>query len=417
MDSPWLPYIFIVFLLACSAFFSGTEIAFASVNKLRLKKCAERGERCNASLACSIRDHYTEALCTILIGNNLVNIASSSVATVIALDLVGDAGVVYASAVMTVFILLFGEIMPKILAKQYCDTVVYYIAPVLKLLMILTNPIVKVVLLAMDAISARFGGKEQCDCVTADELSIIIDTAENESVIDEDHSDLLQSALEFGTTTVDEILTPRVDVNMLDVDSTPEEVLQAALTSTHSRLPVYEEDSDHIIGVLYLNHYFKRVADDVEVPLREQLYEPCFLHRSTPLPVALAELRKRSIYLAVIVDDYGGTCGIITMEDILEELVGEIWDEHDRVVEEFQILSRGCYRVSGSMNIYDMLEELELDERLYDGDSTTAAGWATERLGELPEAGDSFEFEGFTVTIEQTEDLRIASLILRLNQA
>ena len=169
--------------------------------------------------------------------------------------------------------------------------------------------------------------------------------------------------------------------------------------------------------MLYLNHYFKQIADGAQVPLQEQLYEPCFLHRSTSLPVALAELRKRSIYLAVILDDYGGTCGIITMEDILEELVGEMWDEHDRVVEEFQILSRGCYRVSGSMNIYDMLEELELSERLYDGDSTTAAGWAMEKLGELPDAGDSFEFENFTVTIEQTEDLRISSLILRIKEA
>ena len=415
MDSPWLPYIFIVFLLACSAFFSGSEIAYASVNKLRLKKCAERGERRNACLACSIRDNYGEALCTILIGNNLVNIASSSVATVIAIDLMGEAGAVYASALMTVFILLFGEIMPKILAKQYCDTVVYYIAPILRALMFITKPLVKLVMLAMDAISARFGGKNQNDTVTADELSILIDTAENESVIDEERSDLLQSALEFGTTTVDEILTPRVDVNMLDVTSTPEEVLAAARASLHSRLPVYEEDADHIIGVLYLNHYFKQMADGEEIPLREQLYEPCFLHRSTPLPVALAELRKRSIYLAVIVDDYGGTCGIITMEDILEELVGEIWDESDRVVEEFQFLGHGCYRVSGSMNIYDMLEELELDERLYDGDSTTAAGWAMERLGELPETGDSFPFEQFTVTIEQTEDLRISSLLLQLN--
>ena len=417
MDSPWLPYIFIVFLLACSAFFSGSEIAYASVNKLRLKKCAERGERRNSGLACSIRDHYTEALCTILIGNNLVNIAASSVATVIAISLAGEAGAVYASALMTVFILLFGEILPKILAKQYCDSVVYYIAPVLKFLMVITKPIVKVVLFAMDAISKRFGGNDDCDCVTPDELSIIIDTAESESVIDEDRSDLLQSALEFGTTTVDEILTPRVDVNMLDIDSTPEEVLDAARASSHSRLPVYREDADHIIGVLYLNHYFKQIADGAQVPLQEQLYEPCFLHRSTSLPVALAELRKRSIYLAVILDDYGGTCGIITMEDILEELVGEMWDEHDRVVEEFQILSRGCYRVSGSMNIYDMLEELELSERLYDGDSTTAAGWAMEKLGELPDAGDSFEFENFTVTIEQTEDLRISSLILRIKEA
>jgi len=318
---------------------------------------------------------------------------------------------------MTVFILLFGEILPKILAKQYCDSVVYYIAPVLKFLMVITKPIVKVVLFAMDAISKRFGGNDDCDCVTPDELSIIIDTAESESVIDEDRSDLLQSALEFGTTTVDEILTPRVDVNMLDIDSTPEEVLAAARASSHSRLPVYREDADHIIGVLYLNHYFKQIADGAQVPLQEQLYEPCFLHRSTSLPVALAELRKRSIYLAVILDDYGGTCGIITMEDILEELVGEMWDEHDRVVEEFQILSRGCYRVSGSMNIYDMLEELELSERLYDGDSTTAAGWAMEKLGELPDAGDSFEFENFTVTIEQTEDLRISSLILRIKEA
>ena len=216
MDSPWLPYIFIVFLLACSAFFSGSEIAYASVNKLRLKKCAERGERRNACLACSIRDNYGEALCTILIGNNLVNIASSSVATVIAIDLMGEAGAVYASALMTVFILLFGEIMPKTLARTQPEKVSILFAPILRTVQIILTPIVWCF---VQLNKLLVPGKQENDLpsVTEDELKSILSTAEAEGVLNEQETDILHSVIEFDDTTVQEILTPRVDMEAIDV--------------------------------------------------------------------------------------------------------------------------------------------------------------------------------------------------------
>lgn len=404
-----LPYIGIVICICFSAFFSGSEIAFASANTLRLKTAAESGSKSSA-LALYICDFYDKALCTILIGNNLVNIASSSLATVIAMSLVGDAGAVYATGVMTVLILIFGEIMPKILAKDHCSGFVLTAAAPLRFLMIVTKPLVAVITWTLDKIALLWGGDPEPEPITPDELMTIIETVEDEGVIDEDRSELLQSAVGFGETAIEDILTPRVDLLSIDLSDSREEILKAMDESPFSRLPVYSEDVDSIIGILYLNHAYRVLVSNPQTPIRDLVTPAFFLHRSTRLPVALKALRERNLQMAVVLDDYGGTCGVVTLEDILEELVGDMWDESDPIENEFQQLDDTHFRISGGMSFDDLLWELDLDQFEDEFDSATVGGWVTEHLERFPEIGDTFVWQNLQVTVEALDEMRITQI-------
>ncbi len=412
--SELMPYIGIVICICFSAFFSGSEIAFASVNPLRLKTLAEDEGNKAAGLAHRITQVYEKALCTILIGNNLVNIASSSLATLIAMHLVGDAGAVYATGIMTVLILIFGEIMPKILAKDHCDGFVMVTAPPLKLLMTITKPLVIAITWAIDKISLLWGGDPEPEPITPDELMTIIETVEDEGVIDEDRSELLQSAVSFGETTIEDILTPRVDLTTIDLSDSREAILKAMDESPFSRLPVYDEDVDSIIGVLYLNHAYRVLMDDPNTPIRELVMPAFFLHRSTRLPVAMKALRDRRLQMAVVLDDFGGTCGVVSLEDILEEIVGDIWDESDPIENEFQQLDDTHFRIGGSMAFDDLLWELDLDQFEDQVDAATVGGWITEHLERFPEVGDQFQWENLNVTIEALDDLRVSQILVEV---
>jgi len=404
-----LPYIGIVICICFSAFFSGSEIAFASANTLRLKTSAESGSKSSA-LALYICDFYDKALCTILIGNNLVNIASSSLATVIAMSLVGDAGAVYATGVMTVLILIFGEIVPKILAKDHCSGFVLTAAAPLRFLMIVTKPLVAVITWTLDKIALLWGGDPEPEPITPDELMTIIETVEDEGVIDEDRSELLQSAVGFGETAIEDILTPRVDLLSIDLSDSREEILKAMDESPFSRLPVYSEDVDSIIGILYLNHAYRVLVSNPQTPIRDLVTPAFFLHRSTRLPVALKALRERNLQMAVVLDDYGGTCGVVTLEDILEELVGDMWDESDPIENEFQQLDDTHFRISGGMSFDDLLWELDLDQFEDEFDSATVGGWVTEHLERFPEIGDTFVWQNLQVTVEALDEMRITQI-------
>ena len=404
-----LPYIGIVICICFSAFFSGSEIAFASANTLRLKTTAESGSKSSA-LALYICDFYDKALCTILIGNNLVNIASSSLATVIAMSLVGDAGAVYATGVMTVLILIFGEIVPKILAKDHCSGFVLTAAAPLRFLMIVTKPLVAVITWTLDKIALLWGGDPEPEPITPDELMTIIETVEDEGVIDEDRSELLQSAVGFGETAIEDILTPRVDLLSIDLSDSREEILKAMDESPFSRLPVYSEDVDSIIGILYLNHAYRVLVSNPQTPIRDLVTPAFFLHRSTRLPVALKALRERNLQMAVVLDDYGGTCGVVTLEDILEELVGDMWDESDPIENEFQQLDDTHFRISGGMSFDDLLWELDLDQFEDEFDSATVGGWVTEHLERFPEIGDTFVWQNLQVTVEALDEMRITQI-------
>lgn len=409
----FLPYIGIIICICFSAFFSGSEIAFASVNTLRLKTACECGNK-PAGLARYICDAYDKALCTILIGNNLVNIASSSIATVIALNLVGDAGAVYATGIMTVLILIFGEIMPKILAKDHCDGFVLKAAPPLRFLMIITKPLVIAITWAIDKISLLWGGDPEPEPITPDELMTIIETVEDEGVIDEDRSELLQSAVSFGETTIEDILTPRVDLQSIDLSDSRTDILKAMDESRFSRMPVYDEDVDSIIGILYLNHAYRVLSSAPETPIRELVTPAFFLHRSTRLPVAMKALRDRHLQMAVVLDDFGGTCGVVTLEDILEEIVGDIWDESDPIENEFQQLDDTHFRISGSMAFDDLLWELDLDQFEDEVDAATVGGWVTEQMERFPEVGDTFTWQNLNVTVESLDDLRVTQVFVEV---
>lgn len=408
-----LPYLGIVVLIAFSAFFSGSEIAFASVNTLRLQSKADKGSK-PAQVAHYICQQYDKALCTILIGNNLVNIASSSLATVIALQLVGDSGAIYATGVMTVLILTFGEIMPKIVAKDQSDGFVLLVSYPLRLLMLVTKPLVIAITWALDQIAKLWGGTPEPDPMTADELMTMIETVEDEGVIDEDRSDLLQSAVSFGETTVEQVLTPRVDLVAIDLQDSREDILHTMETSRFSRIPVYEEDIDSIQGILYLNHAYRVLADAPDTPIRDLLLPAVFLHRSTRLPIAMRELRSRRLQMAVVLDDFGGTCGVVTLEDILEEIVGDIWDENDTIEEDFCQLDETHFRLSGSVSLDDLLWEADLEQFEDEFDSTTVGGWITELNGGFPTLGQELVWKNLRLKVDALDDRRVLQVSVEI---
>lgn len=414
-DSPYGPYLLILVFIALSAYFSASEIAFASANKMRLKKSAESGSK-KAELAYFIYEHYETALTTILIGNNLVNIASSSLATLIAIQLLGEGGVGISTAIMTVLILTFGEILPKILAKDHAEGFSLTTAPFLRFLMFLTFPLVFILGKFLYAINRLFGIPEQSATVTEDDLYSIIETVEDEGVIDEERSDLLQSALEFSEISAQEIITPRVDMVSIDAEDDMDSILEIAVHSRFSRIPVYEDSIDNIIGILYLNHFFKKIVETREFSIRTLLMDVCFIHKSMKLPSVLAELKRRKMHMAVVTDEYGGTLGVLTMEDVLEQLVGEIWDESDEVEEYFKTIDDKTVEVDADISIYDFLEYFEIDERDFDSDYTTVGGWVIEMLNGFPEAQASFQYQHLKVWVQEITEHRILTVRVEAGQ-
>ncbi len=418
MDSSYWPYLAIIGLIALSAFFSGSEIAFASANKMRLKKgAAEKGLR--EKVAFEISENYSTALSSILIGNNLVNIAASSVATVIALSIFGEnssKGPVIATTVMTVLILIFGEIAPKIVAKKNCDRFSVAVSLPLKVIMTILKP-VNIVVMAILHFFEKLWGKKEGPSMTEEELASIIEIIEDEGVIDEDQSELLQSALEFSDITAQEILRPRVDMVSIDIDDDFEEIKQLIFHVPYSRIPVYRDTIDNIIGILYIDHFFKALVDHPDLDskaLEELLMPPSFIHKTMKLPAVMTQLRSKKMHLAIVVDEYGGTMGMVTLEDAVEQLVGDIWDETDEIVDEVTQLGEDTFRVSGDQSIYDFLEQFELDDHRFDTEYVTVGGWAIEMFDGYPQQGDSFEYQNLRVTIDEVDDLRIISLLIKV---
>lgn len=410
----FLPYLVILLMVILSAFFSGTEISFNAANKLRLKKAAEAGDR-RASLAHRISEDFKTALSAILIGNNLANIAASSAATIIIVGLLGrEDG--WASAVstvvMTLIILIFGEIVPKIAARQNADKVVLWVALPIRILSILLYPIIALVLLLIKGLSKLWGSDvpEDAPTMTEDELSELIETCEEEGVIDEDQSDLLQSTLDFPDTTVQEILTPRIDMVSLDIDDDPETIRETIESSRFSRLPVYEDSVDNIIGILVLNHFYKALLGGGEVDIRSLLMKPCFIHKTMKLPAAMDAMRESKLHMAVVTDEFGGTMGIVTMEDILEELVGAIWDETDVVKNELNQTGEDSYDVIGDMNVEDFFDQLDVDASDFECEYTTVGGWAIEMLDSDPHVGDSFAYKNLYMVVVEMDDMRVTKL-------
>ena len=430
-------YIIIVLMLILSAYFSASEISFNASNKMRLKKAAEEGNKA-AALAYKINEDFNTALSAILIGNNLANIAASTAATVIALSLISNEGLAstVSTVVMTLIVLIFGEILPKIIAKNNADAAVKFFAYPTQILKWILFPLVWLVMRLIKLLTKLWGkDDEDAPTVTEEELSSIIEAIEEEGVIDEDKKELLQSTLEFRDTTVEEIITPRIDMTAFNVSDSPKKLQKLAEESHYSRIPVYENTIDNIIGILYLNHYYKKMTDtDKPKSVRELLMEPCFVHKTMKLPAALNLMRERKMHLAIVVDEYGGTMGLITMEDILEEIVGDIWDESDEIITEFVKTGETTYEVSGDMNIDDFFAEIDFEPKEFECEYSTMGGWAIEMLNADPHVGDSFTFcdkpeeeeydedeeevakTELCVVVSEMEDLRITLLTVLIRK-
>ena len=405
-------YTIVIFImLVLSACFSGTEAAYNSVNSMHLRREAEENSSSSVKLAYKISQNFADALCTILIGNNLVNIAASACATAIFMQLFANisGGDVIASvvstAVLTIIVLIFGEIVPKILAKQHANKICKVTAWPIQVLTYILYPLVFIVMLLMNLLRKIWRTKSEDEPeITEDELSSIIDTVEKEGVIDEDQSDLLQSSLEFSDTTVEKIMTPRIDLVTIDLDDDDEEIAKTIEESTFSRLPVYRDSIDDILGILYLNIYYKEAVDSKKIDIESMLLDTCYMHKTLKPPAALKMLREKQVHMAIVIDEFGGTLGVVTLEDILEEIVGDIWDESDVIVSEMVEQAPNVYEILGEMSIGDLFYELDFHPKDFECEYSTVGGWAIQSLEAEPHVGDKFTYEFLEIEVTEMED-------------
>ena len=402
-------WVALVILVGFSAFFSASETAFSSLNQIRLKSRAEDGDS-SAARVLNMAEQYDKLLSTILIGNNIVNIAAASIGTILFTQMLGaERGVTVSTIVLTIIVLIFGEVTPKSLAKEMPEKVATAVSPFLVLLMALMTPLTWL-FTQWKKLLSRFVHSGEADTITEGELMTMVSEAENDGELTDRESELIRSAIEFDDVEVEEILTPRVDVVAVEDDIPLEELAQTFAESGYSRLPVYHGTIDNIIGVVHEKDFYiarlKKATkiDDLVVPT-------LYTTGSTQISQLLRTLREQHHHLAVVVDEYGGTEGIITLEDILEELVGEIWDEHDEVTEDFRKQSDGSWLVSGSASVDDLYEELDLPEE-EDIDSNTVNGLVQEKTCHLPKVGDHFTLGEYDGVVTRTAKRRVTEVRL-----
>ncbi|NLB41089.1 MAG: HlyC/CorC family transporter, partial [Clostridiales bacterium] len=349
--------------------------------------------------------------------NNLVNIAASSIATVIIIDLFGEKGTVVSTILMTIIILIFGEITPKTIAKKISNKYVLFAAYPLRVLMLILKPIIKIVLYVVDLFSKMWKKDEEELGLTEEEIAIIIESVEDEGIIDEDASNLLQSALEISDILVSEILTPRKYLVTIDIDDDMDSIIDVVIDSPYSRIPVYEGTIDNIIGILYVNHLLKLLVekDIVEKEeFRAMLSVPVFVHQTMKLPEAFDLLNNGESQMIIVTDEFGGTMGCATMEGILEELVGEIWDEYDEVKNDFVEVGENRFEVSGDLSIRDFADYLDIDEEYFDSDYTTVNGWAIELFNGFPNVHDTVKCNNFVLKVLELGTLRISRILVEV---
>ena len=405
-----LSYLSIALLLALSAFFSATEIAFASVNQVRLKSMQKQKKSLAVSLALKISENYDETLGAILVGNNLANTASSSIATLIVIGALGENYAWVATAVMTLLVLTFGEIIPKVVAKQNPELFAKTVSVPVYGLSVVLKPITMIILLVIKLTSKLWKGSiADADAVSEDDFENIIDIVEDEGVLDEEQCDLLQNALDFDDVLAYEIITPRVDMDAIDIRDPYEKNIEKLLETTYSRIPVFEDTPDNIIGILHMNRFYKSYVEDRKVGIRGLLLPVTFVHKTMPLPDVLEKMKEKKTHMVVVLDEYGGTMGILTMEDVLEQLVGEIWDETDDIEREFICIDDTHFEAVGDMRIDDFFDEfdIDIDDEEYDTDNTTVGGWVVSMLDGEAHEGDSFKFENLKITVGEVDGYRV----------
>ena len=401
--------IILVVLVILSAYFSATETAFTSLNRIRLKSKADAGNR-RAALALKLVDQYDNLLSTILVGNNIVNLSASSLATVFFTEgLRLQNGAVISTAVITIVVLVFGEVSPKSLAKEYPESFAMFSAPIMRILMVILTPVNFLFSLLKKVLSKVFH-KEGDSGITEEELVTMVDQAESEGGLDQHESKLIRSAIEFNDMEVDEILTPRVDIVAVEDTDSMDDIAQAFAESGYSHLPVYHEDIDDIIGVIHEKDFHAaryRGITDMKSFTGPMLYTT----GNTKISELLRILQREKAHMVIVVDEYGGTEGLVTLEDIVEELVGEIWDEHDEVIEEFKKQEDGSYLISCSADLTDLFDLFSIKGEC---DANTISGWVMEQIGRIPEEGDHFVSDGLDVTVTKVDHRRVLEIRVRV---
>ena len=416
--SDFMLYIEIAVLLLFSAFFSASEMAFSSVSYMRLNSINEAKSTFASRAALKIKENYDRSLAAILVGNGLVNNYSSAIAAVIVIALLGQRFAFVSTVIMTLLVLTFGEIIPKSLAKKFSEKFCVISAVPIYAITVILRPFLFVVTKAVDLISKLWADKvSDSEAVSEDDLENIIDIVGDEGVLDEGEVDLLQNALDFDEVLAYQIITPRVDMEALDIRDHYDVNINKILETTYSRLPVYEDTPDNIIGILYINRAMKAMIDSDKISIRKLMLEPVFVHKTMPIPDVLEKMKENKCHLAVVLDEYGGTLGIITMEDILEQLVGEIFDETDDIEPEFVCIDDTHYEALGDMRIYDFFDEFDIDieqNEEFDGDITTLGGFVINMLeGEVNE-GDTFDYDSLRFTVLEAEDFRVLKVAVEV---
>jgi len=408
--------IIIAILIAISAFCSCIETAFSCASNIRLKKFADAGSK-KAKVALYIINNYDKALTAILILNNVVNLGCSSLATVVCLELFGDYGAAVSTGATTLLVLTFGEIIPKCLGKEKSDSISMAVAKILKVIMVILTPFI-IAFSAIKTLALKlFRVKHDDTTVTEDELKIIVESIEEQGVLEEQESLMVRSALDFDDKTAEDILTPRVDLTAIDIEEDPDTITEIVRTQRYSRIPVYKRTVDNIVGILHSWDYMDEIIKGSTPDIRKMIIKPEFVFRTQKLSAILANFRKHRLHIAIVTDEYGGTLGIITMEDLLEEIVGEIWDEDEEIEQEFTKISDNKYKVSGDMELDDMLSLF--GKRLSDIECEchTVGGFVFETLGTIPKKNEKFTRDGMEIKVVKVKDQRIQTVIVKTTQS
>lgn len=418
MDLPsWVSIGLILLLLITSAYFSALETAFSSVSKIRAKHYAETGVK-NGKILLTVVTEFERTITTILITNNVVNILNTAITTAFLSAIFGPIGGAYAVLLMSILIIFFAEILPKTYARTHADKFALRNAArmmifmkLIHFLLVFVNGITKFLsnLLKLE--------KNNEPTISEDELLTIMDTIEEEGVIEEDEKDLIQSAIEFSDSTVKDIQTPRVDIIAIDVNQSIDFITQSLMSHPYSRIPIYENSIDNIIGILHEKRFMQKRIVDTDFNVRDLITEPLFVSETTSLMDALQLLQIKKVHIAVVIDEYGGTSGIVTLEDILEELVGDIYDEHDDVIEYFKQLEPNHYLASGNVELEELFEDHLESKFVPSSKYNTLSGWLYECVDGLPEVGSIHIFDEFEFKVSKIISHRVAEVeIRRLNK-
>ncbi|MGD6804017.1 HlyC/CorC family transporter [Rossellomorea vietnamensis] len=413
-DIPLYSLIFLGVLILLSAFFSSAETAYSSVNKIRLRNYESEGAR-GSKKALYIAENFDRALSTILIGNNIVNIAAASISAKLATDLFGgNAGLVISTFGMTILILIFGEILPKSLAKENAETYSLQISGILYLLIKVLTPVNFFFIKLKDWVSRVFSKNDYMPSVTEEELKVMLDISEEEGVIDRDERELIHRSMDFDDIMVSEVLTPRIDVMAAEVNQSVEEIKEIFFEERFSRIPIYEDHIDNVIGILSEKEFYTHLLKYGEANIRELIREPMFVFESAKISTLLTKLQKDKVHMAIVVDEFGGTTGLITLEDILEEIVGEIWDEQDEKFHSMKKISDNVYTFDSQYQLDEFTDLLNLPEP--ESSYHTIGGWVVESFEDIPSEGESFDYENVKITVEEVDNRRIRTIKVEVSE-